>query len=197
MEPFNWTFQFALAVLLYLVLFAINQLVRFVTPVDLKSFTDTDNVKSISGILFSLGGAVSAISVIFIGPSVFKSGRIGPMLAIAFMFVAVSLLGMGFAPSIVIYGAAFLLMAFLVSAMVPVTNMLIAANVSRARRGTAFGIAASAQAVALFIGPGGGALFGAFSYDLGFAISAALMLAVGLFLFISLKEPKAAEAAAT
>lgn len=190
LEPFKWTFQFGLAVLLYLVLFAINQLVRFVTPVDLKSITHADNVKSISGVLFSLGGAVSAISVLLVGPAVFRPGRIGLMLGISFIVVAGALLTMGFAPSVLIFGAGFLLMAFLVSAMVPVTNTLIAANVSRARRGTAFGIAASAQAVALFVGPGGGALFGAFSYDAGFAVCAGLMLAVGLFLFVSLKEPK-------
>ena len=189
-EPFKWTFQFALAVLLYLVLFAFNQLVRFVTPVDLKSITDSD-VKSISGILFSLGGAASAISVIFVGPSIFKPGRIGAMLGVSFIITAGSLLMMGFAPTVVLFGFGFLLMAFLVSAMVPVTNTLIAANVSRARRGTAFGIAASAQAVALFIGPGGGALFGAFSYDLGFAVTAGLMLLCGLILFVSLREPSA------
>ncbi|MGE0056802.1 MAG: MFS transporter [Dehalococcoidia bacterium] len=196
LEPFKWTFQFGLAVLLYLVLFAINQLVRFVTPLDLKSMTHTDNVKSISGILFSLGGAVSAISVMFIGPSVFKPGRIGIMLGVSFIAVAVSLLAMGFAPSVVLFAVGFLMMAFLVSAMVPVTNTLIAANVSRARRGTAFGIAASAQAVALFIGPGGGALFGAFGYEYGFIVSSVLMLGVGVFLFFTLKEPRTAEAAA-
>jgi DHA1 family multidrug resistance protein-like MFS transporter len=189
LEPFKWTFQFGLAVLLYLVLFAINQLVRFVTPVDLKSITHHDNVKSISGVLFSLGGAVSAISVMFVGPSVFKPGRIGPMLGLSFLIVAVALLAMGFAPTVVLFGFGFLLMAFLVSAMVPVTNTLIAANVSRSRRGTAFGIAASAQAVALFIGPGGGALFGAFGYEIGFIVSAIMMLGVGVFLFFTLKEP--------
>ena len=66
-------------------------------------------------------------------------------------------------------------------------------TVRRARRGTAFGIAASAQAVALFIGPGGGALFGAFGYEIGFAVSAVLMLLVGVFLFGTLKEPQTAE----
>jgi MFS family permease len=189
-EPFKWTFQFGLAVLLYLVLFAVNQLVRFVTPVDLKSITHSDNVKSISGILFSLGGLFSAISVIFVGPSIFNPGRIGAMLGVSFIAVAVSLLAMGFAPTVLLYATGFLFMAFLVSAMVPVTNTLIAANVSRSRRGTAFGIAASAQAVALFVGPGGGALFGAFSYDAGFAFTAVLMLLCGVFLFFSLKEPK-------
>jgi MFS family permease len=190
LEPFKWTFQFGLAVLLYLVLFAINQLVRFVTPVDLKSITGHENMKSISGVLFSLGGAVSAISVMFAGPAVFRPGRIGSMLALSFIFVAVSLLAMGFAPTVVLFAFGFLLMAFLVSAMVPVTNTLIAANVPRARRGTAFGIAASAQAVALFIGPGGGALFGAFGYEIGFIVSAVLMLVVGIFLFATLREPK-------
>jgi DHA1 family multidrug resistance protein-like MFS transporter len=189
LEPFKWTFQFGLAVLLYLVLFAINQLVRFVTPVDLKSIMHSDDVKSMSGVLFSLGGAVSAVSVMFVGPSVFTPGRIGSMLGLSFIIVAVSLLAMGFAPSVVLFAVGFLLMAFLVSAMVPVTNTLIAANVSRARRGTAFGIAASAQAVALFIGPGGGALFGAFGYEIGFIVSAVLMLGVGVFLFFTLKEP--------
>lgn len=193
LEPFRWTFQFALVILLYLILFAINQLVRFVTPLDLKSIAHVDNVKAISGVIFSLGGAVSAISVLFLGPIMYKTGRIPIMLGLSFLATAGGLLLMGFAGSVVVYAIGFLIMALLLSAMVPVTNTLIAGNVSRARRGTAFGIASSAQAVALFIGPGGSALFGALSYDIGFMVCAVLMLAVGLLLFVALKEPRAAE----
>jgi DHA1 family multidrug resistance protein-like MFS transporter len=193
LEPFRWTLQFALAVFLYLVLFAVNQLVRFVIPVDLKTILHSDSVKAASGLIFSLGGAASAASILLLAPVAYKSGRVPLALGVSFLVTAVALVVMAFAGSAVLYGAGFVLMALMLSAMVPTTNALIAGNVSRARRGTAFGIASSAQAVALFIGPGGGALFAALSYDAGFAVLAALMLAIGLLLFVALKEPTAAE----
>jgi MFS family permease len=126
-------------------------------------------------------------------PFAYKSGRVPLVLGVSFLVTALALLIMGFAASAVVYGAGFVLMALLLSAMVPTTNALIAGNVSRARRGTAFGIASSAQAVALFVGPGGGALFAALSYDFGFAVLAVLMVAIGLLLFVALKEPAAVE----
>ena len=51
--------------------------------------------------------------------------------------------------------------SLLQAAMIPITNTLIATNVSRERRGTGFGIASSAQALALMAGPIAAAALGA------------------------------------
>jgi MFS family permease len=83
----------------------------------------------------------------------------------------------------------FLLVAMVLSAMTPTTGTLIAANSTRSRRGTAFGVASSAQALALGVGPIGAAVFAAVSLEYGFLLLAVLMLALGLLLWTRLREP--------
>jgi MFS family permease len=54
----------------------------------------------------------------------------------------------------------------------PATNTLIAESVEPARRGTAFGLASSAQAVAFMAGPMGAAAFATVSLPVGFLFCA-------------------------
>ena len=82
-----------------------------------------------------------------------------------------------------------MIVAMMLSAMTPSTNTLIAANVTRARRGTAFCVAGSAQALASFCGPAAAAVFAAVSLGMGFVLLAAILLALGLLLFRALREP--------
>ena len=189
LEPFKATGQFVLLVFVYFIVFAMNQLVRLATPIALRAIEGTDDVQGEAGIIFSLGGAVSAISVLFLAPRFFKPGTRRWTMALACLIAAGGFITIALAPGVGLYIAGFLFIAAVLSAMVPTTNTLIAATVSRARRGTAFGIAGSAQAMSFMIGPGFAAVFAAISLDLGFAILAALLVVVAGMLFVMLREP--------
>jgi MFS family permease len=67
----------------------------------------------------------------------------------------------------------------------PAVNAMIASTVEPARRGTAFGLASSAQAIAFMIGPLSAAYFASTSLGMGFVVCGALFallaLVVGLF----------------
>ena len=62
---------------------------------------------------------------------------------------------------------------------------MIASTVDPARRGTAFGLARSAQAIAFMVGPMSAAYFASTSLTVGFAVAGALfvLLAVVVALF--------------
>jgi MFS family permease len=102
---------------------------------------------------------------------------------------AIGLIVLAVATVVPQYLVGYLLIALVMSAMIPATNTLIAANVPRSRRGTGFGIAASAQAISFGVGPAGAALFAAISLDLGFVLLAGLLLSLGVFLYVALREP--------
>ena len=190
LEPFKITFQFALAVFMFTILFALNQLIRFITPIALRAIEGSDNIEAISGLAFTLAGAVSAVSVLVVAPHFFKPGRLRQALAVSCVLGAGGMLLLTVAGSAAIYLVGFLLVALVLSAMVPATNALIASNVTRSRRGTAFGIASSAQAVALLVGPSGAAVFAAISLSAGFGFLAVVMVALGIGLLVLLREPK-------
>ncbi len=189
LEPFKMTGQFKLLVFIYFVVFALNQLIRLATPIVLRAIEGRDDVQFETGMIFAAGGLVSAISVLVVGPRIFRPGNRRWTMAIACVIAAVGFSLIVLAPNVAVYVCGFLLVAAVLSAMVPTTNTLIAATASRARRGTAFGIAGSAQAMSFVVGPGGAALFAAISMDAGFTFLAGFLLAVGALIFFALKEP--------
>ena len=69
---------------------------------------------------------------------------------------------------------------------------LIALNSDRDRRGTAFGLATGAQALALIGGPMGAALIAATSLTAGFVAISALLVGLALLLALRLREPRPA-----
>ena len=79
--------------------------------------------------------------------------------------------------------------SLLQAAMIPITNTLIATNVSRERRGTGFGIASSAQALALMAGPIAAAALGAASLNLAFVVIGLTFAALAGFVLIMVREP--------
>jgi MFS family permease len=76
------------------------------------------------------------------------------------------------------------------AAMLPASNTLIAANVPRARRGTAFGLAGSAQALAFMVGPMSAAGFAAISLNFGFLVLGVMFLGLAVLLQVAMREPK-------
>lgn len=189
LEPFHMSFQFLLAILMYFTIFALNQLTRIITPVALRAIEGHADVAGQSGIAFSLAGLVSAVGVLAVAPVLYKTGRMAPALAASCVLGATGFIVMATAGTSILYIGGFLMVAIVLSAMTPSTNTLIAANVTRSRRGTAFGIAGSAQALASFAGPAAAAVFAAVSLGLGFVVLSVLLLALGLLIFRALREP--------
>jgi DHA1 family multidrug resistance protein-like MFS transporter len=189
LEPFKPTTQLALAIFLFFVVFAMTQLLRLATPIGLRLIHDGD-VRGITGLAFTLGGLASAISVLFVAPNFFRSGRQRQALAAACILSAAAYVLLAFASTVALFVAFFVLISLLQAAMIPATNALIAGNAPRSRRGTAFGWAGSAQAVAFFAGPMGAAVFAAVSLDLGFVVLAGIMAAMAAILLLWLREPE-------
>lgn len=193
LEPFRLSFQLLLVIFIYGLIFALNQLIRLATPIALKAIEGEADVTAHAGLTFTLGGLVSAISVLLVAPFFFKPGRMRAALAASCAIAATGLALLALAGATATYILGFVVIAMVLSAMTPATNTLIAGNTTRSRRGTAFGLAGSAQAVSSMIGPAGAALFAVVSLDLGFALLALVLLAVALVLAAALREPSYSE----
>jgi DHA1 family multidrug resistance protein-like MFS transporter len=188
LEPFRPNFQFALAILAFFLIFALTQIRSLVTPIALKDLGPED-VKSLVGLTFTLGGLASAISVFFLSRTFFRQGRLRSALVGSTILAGLAHLLMAASGTVPLFVMAFALISLLQAAMVPATNTLIAANISRARRGTAFGVASSAQAVAFMVGPMTAALFTAVSLELGFVVMAGLFCGLGFLILVAMREP--------
>ena len=188
LEPFRPNSQFALAVLAFFVIFSLAQLLRLVTPIALNELSP-DNVEGLTGLTFTLGGLTSAISLLFISGHVFRSGRMRAGLVGSSVLTGVAFALLAVQGPVGLFIAGFALISLTQTSMIPATNTLIAANVSRARRGTAFGVAGSAQALAFMTGPLGAGLFAALSLGLSFTVMGAIFLALGVLL-LAVREPK-------
>ncbi len=89
-----------------------------------------------------------------------------------------------------IYGAGFLVFALVNAASMPATNTLIAETVEPARRGTAFGLASSAQAVAFMAGPMAAAAFATFSLPAGFLFCAVAFAGLAALVAVATHEQR-------
>jgi MFS family permease len=189
LEPFRWTFQFGLIIVLFFTIFALNQIIRFTIPINLRIIEGREDVEGLTGLANSLAGLASAVSVIFLAPRVFQAGSYAKSLAGALVIAGLGYVVVAFAGSTGVFFAGLLAVALILSAMIPATNTLVASNVSRARRGTAFGIASSAQAVSLMGGSIVTAAFAAVSLELGFVVLATTLLMLAIVILTTLREP--------
>jgi DHA1 family multidrug resistance protein-like MFS transporter len=189
LEPFRPGYQFALAVLIYFVVFSLTQLVRLATPIALRGIEGSDDVAGVAGIAFSLAGLVGSLGVIFLAPATFKAGSLRTAFTLWGLVAAVGHVGLALAGSTFAFVTGFVVVGLVMSIMVPATNTLIAGNAPRSRRGTAFGIAGSAQAVSFMVGPAAAAIFAALSLEAGFMALGLVMVAMSLLTFLTLREP--------
>lgn len=180
--------QFYLAVFLGFALFALNQLVRFTTPFSLQDMSSKEHAKAAAGVAFSVGGFASVIGAVVVARMVVRPGRLRWALAVLCGVSAIAhiLLAMSGVESL--YILSFGLLSLAMGAMIPATNTLIASTVAAHRRGTAFGIASSAQSVAFMVGPTGAALIAAWSLPGGLLVVAGLFAAMGAVLAFALRE---------
>ncbi len=188
LAPFKPTLQFALAILLYFSLFALTTFRSLATPIALKDIA-ASGVTEATGLAFTLGGIASALGVWVLSTRFFRRWRLRDILAVTCVLTALGHLALALSNSVGLYVLAFTVASFLNASMMPATNTMVALNVSRDRRGTAFGIASAAQAVAFMVGPMGAAMFGRFSLKAGFATAGVLMLALAALVALAVREP--------
>ncbi|TSA15221.1 MAG: MFS transporter [Betaproteobacteria bacterium] len=190
LPPFKPTVQFALAILLYFSLFTLGTFRAVATPIALKDIAGAD-VTAVTGLAFALGGIASALGVWILSTRFFRKHRLRDILAVTCVLTALAHLLLALSNSVWLYVLAFTLAAFLNASMMPATNTMIALNVTRDRRGTAFGIGSAAQAVAFMVGPMGAAMFATYSLKAGFATVGVLLLALATLVALTLREPQA------
>jgi len=193
LEPFRFTLQLALATFIYFMLFALNSFRGVATPIALQGIAGED-VTQVTGIAFGLGGIASALGIWLLSGRMFKGHTLGSTLLVTTLLLAASHFLLAHADTVFLFVLWFTVISLLNAAMSPVTNTLIAFNVSRARRGTGFGIASSAQAVAFMAGPMAAAWFAATSsLETGFAILGVMLAGLAILIHMVLKEPAAKE----
>lgn len=179
--------QFALAVTIFFVIFSAGQLVRLTAPVALSEFGGID-ATSLSGVAFTVAGLASLVGVL-LARWVVRPGKFARIIAAGMAATAVAHVLLAMSPNAIGYVAFFALISLLQAALVPASNTLIAANVPRNRRGTAFGIASGAQAISFIAGPMGAAAFAAISLTLGYGVLAAAFGVFAVFVLLALREP--------
>lgn len=184
----GFSFQFWVAVGLYFGLFALNQLVRVATPIAFEDMVGSDRAAAVAGIVFSAGGAASVIGVTVVARWMGSRMSLRRSLIMFTIASALSmpLLAVGTSPWL--FGAGFLVFALVNAASMPATNTLIAETVDTARRGTAFGLASSAQALAFMVGPMAAAFFATFSLGTGFLVCGLLFLGLSLMVTAGIRE---------
>lgn len=180
--------QLYLAILLFFTIFALNQLVRIATPIALSDITGEDDSTGVSGAAFTIAGLASVAGALGLARFV-KAGSLRPALTLLCVASAGGHFLLALTDSELLYMLWFGAVSLAHGAMLPGTNTLIAASVPPQRRGTAFGFASSAQALAFMVGPGGAAAMSTVSFAGGFAVVGALFLAMGLVLLVALREP--------
>ena len=188
MVPFKPTLQFMLAILLYFSLFALTTFRSIATPIALKDIAG-DHVTEATGLAFALGGVASALGVWILSTRFFRKHRLRNILAVTCVLTALGHLLLALSTSVWLYVLAFTLASFLNASMMPATNTMIALNVSRERRGTAFGLGSAAQAIAFMVGPMSAAMFATVSLKAGFVTVGVLFFALAALVAFAVREP--------
>ncbi len=189
LEPFRLHFQLLLATFLYFILFAITAFRLVSTSIALQGLVGGD-ATHVTGIAFAFGGVASALGIWAMAGKALKRQRIGTVLAASSVLMAATHFLLAGSDSVEGFILWFTVISLLNAAMMPATNTLIALNVSRGRRGTAFGLASSAQAIAFMVGPMAAAGFARVSLQTGFSVVALVMIAMAVLIKLGLKEPE-------
>ena len=188
LEPFRMSIQLAMAVFVYAILFALSGFRSVSTAIALQQI-DADNVIAHTGIAFALVGLASALGILLVSSDAFRKKRLRTILAVATLLSAGSYLLLALSSSVALFVIALTVASLLNAATFPATNTLIAMNVVRSRRGTAFGLASGAQAVGTMAGPLAAAAFAATSLQMGFAAIAGVLTCLAVMIAVVVREP--------
>lgn len=184
--------QFYLVLGFYFFLFAANQLVRLASPIAIERLVG-HSAETLVGVAFTLSGIASVAGLVLVNRRAARPGNFRRLLAMGCMVAAACQLGLALAPGAGTYIAAFAAASLMQAALLPATNTLIATNVGRDRRGTAFGVASSAQALAFMVGPMSATAFAAWSLSTGFLVVGGLFLVTALVMGRCVREPAIVE----
>ncbi|HXF51435.1 MAG TPA: MFS transporter [Dehalococcoidia bacterium] len=177
--------------LLVAVVFFLNGAPAFVRPI-IPLLVDTFELSRpavVSGFAFSALAATSSVAALAVGRA---SDRIGYRNALA---VATLGAGAAYVPVALANDVPLLLLSLAVvgmfsGGMLPVANALIGALSPEGRQGAAFGLAGSAQALAIAVAPlTGGAIARSFGVHTGFVVDGLGLIGVGLLVLAFVREP--------
>jgi MFS family permease len=186
--------QFALGLLLYFISFVMVDLVRTAAPAAIAALDTHDTATRATGIAFTVSGLASVVGALGLARLVGRPGQFRLSLTLVVLVTAVAHIALGVAGSVAVFIAAYGVASLARGALLPATNTVIAASVPVERRGTAFGIAAAAQALAFIVGPMSAAAFALVSLSLGFVVLGVVLAAIGALTFVALREPDLSQA---
>lgn len=188
MEAFRFSLQLGLAILIYFTIFSLNNFRAVATPIALRQL-DADQAIALTGLAFSLVGISSALGVVLAASTFVRSRQIRTVLAASTLLTGLAFAAMGASSTVSVFVVALAIGSLLNASMFPATNTLIALNSGKTRRGTAFGVASSAQALGFVAGPAAAALFAATSLPAGFiGVGVLLVVFAGVIAWV-VKEP--------
>ncbi len=155
-------------------------------PLGRFSFEET----TATGIVFGVIGLTSTIAALVVAPLGQRFGYrnivVGAAVLTGALYIPVSFASSLFA-FMVLLGAVGLFQG----AMVPGTNALIAASTPHGKQGSAFGLAASMQSLALLTGPlAGGLIAGLFGIEAVYSVIGVILLIAAVFGFLHIREPE-------
>lgn len=188
LEAFRISLQLALAILIYFTIFSLNNFRSVSTPIALRQL-DADQAIALTGLAFSLVGVASALGVVLAASGMVRGRRLRTVITVTTLLTGMAFSAMGASTTVAAFVTALAVGSLLNASMFPATNTLIALNTGKARRGTAFGIASSAQALGFVAGPAAAALFAATSLSAGFVAVGLLLVAFAVLIGVVLKEP--------
>ena len=180
--------QFMLGVFLFFIIWVMSQLVRTAAPVALSRLAGEGSATGAVGVAFTLGGLASVAGALGLTRLAGRPGRLRVTLTLTIAAAAVAQVFLGLAWSVLVFTLAFTVVSLTQAAMMPATNAIIATSVPPERRGTAFGVATSAQAASFIVGPMGAAFFAAVSLELGFVLLGVVLAASAVVTFLALRE---------
>ena len=183
-----------IGLLLTFLAFAANQAQRLQVTVVIADLAGPSAEATAVGLAFTAAGLASVIGVVIAGRRLTRPGLLKPGLAILCIIAAVACLLLAASTAVAMVVASFALVSLAQAAFLPGTNTIIAASAPRERRGSVFGMAATAQALAFMIGPLAATAFAAVSLQLGFVVIAILYLLTAGLIRWKLVVPVAAQA---
>ena len=178
--------------------------VRPVMPLSIEDFAPDPNATNVTvtlfgwhieeevaiGIVFGIIGLTSTIAALSIAPLGRRIGYRNCVAGAAFLtgvlYIPVAYAG-SFEAFTLLLGAVGLFQG----AMVPGTNALIAVSVPDGKQGSAFGLAASMQSLALLVGPlAGGFVSGAISVSAVYSVIGVILVLAGIAAFMFVRDPE-------
>jgi MFS family permease len=150
--------------------------------------------KRASSYVFAVIGLTSTIAALTVGRAAravgYKRCVAGSALLTGLLFLPVAL-----APSYGFFLVFFAATGLFQGAMVPGMNALLAASTPEGKQGSAFGLAASMQSLALFVGPlSGGAIVAIAGIRWDYAVVSIILVAGSIAAFAFIREPRSARA---